>query len=211
MGLIAKLIDRLMPIKFIDFDKFYEDINKNAKIATKDVKMFEKETEMFRNYPISQQYIYDFDRVTDKYIQDIMIVTNSEGYSSALAYVLDYIRWYCFCYSVGTEEFRNNYNEIGKLNVRFEKLYDLVLYSLFKHVCLENEEAIFYEDGCIKYELDTKHLPEIKFSFQIMKDIKGLQLAVNEKDLNKVNEFLGVFSDELYCEKYLEGAQIFEL
>ena len=211
MNLITKLIDKLSPIKFIDFDKFYDKINRNSRIAVKDIKMFEKEVTDFRQFPISQQYIADFNNATNKYFEDINLVTNSPGYSGALADVLDYIRWYCFCYAVGNEEFRNSYNEIGKLNVRFEKLYDLVLYSLFKHVCLDNNEVIFYEDGTIKFEEETKHRPEINFSFKIMKDIKELQVAVNEKNITKVKEFLEVFSDELYCEKYLEGAKIFEL
>ena len=200
-----------MPIKFIDFDKFYDKINRNSKIAVNDVKLFKKEVAEFRKFPISQQHIYKFDKATNKYIEDIVLVTKSEGYAVALASVLDYVRWYCFCYAVGNEQYRNSYNEIGKLNVRFEKLYDLVLYSLFKHVCLENEEVIFYEDGIIKYEHETEHRPEIQFSFKIMKDIKELQDAVNAKNLTEVNEFLKMFSDELYCEKYLEGAKIFEL
>lgn len=211
MGLIAKLIDKLSPLKFIDFEKFYENINKNSKIAVKDIKMFEREIADFKKFPISQDYLADFNNATNKYFQDIDGVTNSSGYAGALADILDYVRWYSFCYVIGCEEFRNDDNEIGKLNVRFEKLYDLVLYSLLKYVGLDNGEVILYEDGNIKYEQETKYLPEINFSFQILKDIKHLQVAVNKKDLNKVREIFSKFSDYLYVENNLEGAQLFEL
>ena len=211
MNLIKKLINKWNTVPFIDFDNFYKNIKQNSKIAVKDVKMIERDLETFKSYPECEDYVENFDNTNDRIYDDIMYVTKSEGFAVTVASSLEYARWYSLIYCIGGEEYRTNECEMRKLILRFDKIYDLTLFSLLKYVALENDEVIFYEDGNIRYQQDSKFMSEILFLVQILQDIKSVQNAIAEADLMQVREMFKVFADHAYCEKHLKGANIFEL
>ena len=211
MGLIRKSINKWNTVPFIDFDNFYDNLKRNSKIAVSDVKTIERDMESFKKCPVCQHCIESFDSTTDRIYNDIMYVTNSEGFSISVASVLEYARWYLYMYTIGGEEYWTNEREMRKLILRFDKIYDLTLFCMLKYVCLENNELIYYENGNIRYQEDTKYMNEIMFLVQLLQDLKSAQDYIAESNLQQVREMLNVFSDEGYCEKHLKGADIFEL
>lgn len=215
MSILEKLINKIKCekyVKFVNFENFFDDYKKNVKIVMNGEKLVVKDVKDAKNYLASSEFIQKFEGLSEDIYRDVLSISNSVEFSSAVGAIYQYVLWYLYIYQETDNEYRSSEEKKAVLSFRFDKLREMVLYTIMDYVAfVKDEDVSFTMEKGLLCEVDSKCKPEIKFMLKLANDINTIQQAINEESLDVIMDIYSKFIDGTYCIKHLEGVDIFEL